>query len=224
MPDLETVRKRVGDRILEKGQTFREISLRLGRKEAYIQQYVRYGFPKRLKEMDRKRLCLLLDMDEKDLIDDELASGHDVPQPAVEGREARSSEREFLTINICSLKSHSADRPIIGRMALDYREFAPMFAGSPYNLTILRVDTDSMEPTFTSGSLVVCDEGTREYEGDGVYLIKEGEIVELKRLQYLHEGVYLVKSDNPRYQEVRCAEGDIKILARCISTFVPKRV
>ena len=74
MSDLEVVRKRVGEIIKNKGYTYRDISLKIGRKDSYIQQYVKYGLPRRLNELDRKKLCQILNMNEDDLIDDELKS------------------------------------------------------------------------------------------------------------------------------------------------------
>ena len=71
MADLQTIRKRLEKYILDSNHTFREVSLKIGRKDSYIQQYVKYGFPKRLNEVDRKKVCQLLNISEKELIDDE---------------------------------------------------------------------------------------------------------------------------------------------------------
>ena len=82
MADLTTIRKILEKHILESGHTFREISLKIGRKDSYIQQYVKYGFPKRLNEVDRKRICQVLDIDERQLMDDELLR-HGIPETPV---------------------------------------------------------------------------------------------------------------------------------------------
>ena len=47
MADLNGIRKKLEKKILAGGHTFREVSLKIGRKDSYIQQYIKYGFPKR---------------------------------------------------------------------------------------------------------------------------------------------------------------------------------
>ena len=42
MANLETIRKRLAKLITEKGHTYREVSLKIGRKDSYIQQYIKY--------------------------------------------------------------------------------------------------------------------------------------------------------------------------------------
>ena len=56
MANLDEIRKIVDDYIGKRGYTYRDISLKIGRKDSYIQQYIKYGFPKRLNEVDRKKI------------------------------------------------------------------------------------------------------------------------------------------------------------------------
>ena len=72
MSDFETIRIKLADIIHKKGYNFRELSLKIGRKDSYIQQYIKYGLPRRLNEIDRKKICHILNINEEDLIDDEL--------------------------------------------------------------------------------------------------------------------------------------------------------
>ena len=73
MPSLEDIRTYLKEEIERNGFSFRDISLKIGRKDSYIQQYIKYGFPKRLSEIDRKKIALMLNIDEKELIDEELS-------------------------------------------------------------------------------------------------------------------------------------------------------
>jgi hypothetical protein len=72
MPNFEEVRENLKEAIENNGFSCRDVSLRIGRKDSYIQQYIKYGFPKRLSEIDRKKVAELLKIDEELLIDDEL--------------------------------------------------------------------------------------------------------------------------------------------------------
>ena len=100
MPDLITIRKRLEKQILSTGHTFREVSLNIGRKDSYIQQYVKYGFPKRLSEIDRKRVCQYLDMEEKELMDDELMQNSSTESSVLNLQEITEKQNDFICIDI----------------------------------------------------------------------------------------------------------------------------
>ena len=133
MADLETIRKKLEKYIIENNHTFREISLKIGRKDSYIQQYIKYGFPKRLNEMDRKRICQLLNIPEKELLDDELLRNALTPSP-YEDEDIRSSNNEFISLDIYAPRPH-ADiyQNIIGRMSLNFIEFGHWLSGNPFD-------------------------------------------------------------------------------------------
>ena len=100
MADLQTIRKRLEKYILDSNHTFREVSLKIGRKDSYIQQYVKYGFPKRLNEVDRKKVCQLLNISEKELIDDELLQSGAARPPLFENDDLTGSAADFVAIDI----------------------------------------------------------------------------------------------------------------------------
>lgn len=218
MADLITIRKRLEKQILSTGHTFREVSLNIGRKDSYIQQYIKYGFPKRLNEIDRKRVCQYLDMEEKELIDDELMKNGVPESPILKLKEIGDDAYDFICIDIYEPKPDTAlNEHIIGRMAINYKEFYGWCNGNPYNLKIIRFNSDSMEPTVLSGSLIIFDSSVLEYSGDGLYIIRYDGQITLKRLQKTSSGTYILKSENPRYQDIRCENEEIEIMGRAIN-------
>lgn len=218
MPDLITIRKRLEKQILSTGHTFREVSLNIGRKDSYIQQYVKYGFPKRLSEIDRKRVCQYLGIEEKELMDDELMKNATAENSVLNLQEISEKQNDFICIDIYEPRSSSAlTENIIGRMAINYKEFYGWCNGNPYNLKIMRFNSDSMEPTVLSGSLIIFDSSVLEYSGDGLYIIRYDGQIMLKRLQRTSNGNYILKSENPRYQDMRSDESEIEILGRAIN-------
>lgn len=85
------------------------------------------------------------------------------------------------------------------------------------NLACLPVHGDSMEPTLQHGDIVLVNhEKTR---GDGVFVIRMGNALRVKRLQWLVNGDLRISSDNPIYQteQITPAElaGDFDILGTC---------
>lgn len=217
MADLETIRKRLEKYILEKDHTFREVSLKIGRKDSYIQQYIKYGFPKRLNEMDRKKICQLLNIKEELLLDDELINSRLPQTMGYEDEEIQGNKTEFIRININQPDSSgNLDKNVIGRMTLNYIEFSNWISGNPFNLRIIRLDGDYMEPTLMNGSLIIYDMDKSEYNGDGIYVIRLGTTIQIKRLQKTSAEMYALKSDNPRYQDINCASKDLEIIGRAI--------
>ena len=106
---------------------------------------------------------------------------------------------------------------IIGQLAINYQQFYGWCNANPSNLKIVRINSDSMEPTIPTGSLIIFDSSVMEYAGDGIYLIVCDEQIMLKRMQKTSSDNYLLKSENPRYQDIRCATSEIEILGRAIN-------
>lgn len=223
MSDLIGTRKKLEKKILAGGHTFREVSLKIGRKDSYIQQYIKYGFPKRLNEVDRKKVCQFLELDESELIDDELLKSGVKEVNLINLTEKNVNPADFLRIDIYDMKS--ADKPeenVIGQLAINYKEFFGWCNGNPENLKIMRLSGDNMEPTILSGSLIMYDTSALEYSGDGIYIIRYDDRITLKRVQRTSNEQYILKSENPRYQDVRCSLEELNILGRVINVLTSR--
>lgn len=224
MADLLTIRKKLEKYIISSGHTFREVSLKIGRKDSYVQQYIKYGFPKRLNEVDRKRICQVLNIEEKELLDDELLRNGVPETPLIKLPELEGDDKDYICIDIIDprLGEKLSNSRIIGRMAINYKEFYGWCNGNPYNLKIVRLNSDNMEPSVPSGSLIIFDSSVMEYISDGLYLIQYDEQISLKRLQKTSPDNYLLKSENPRYQDIRCPSDEVIILGRAINSLITR--
>lgn len=85
------------------------------------------------------------------------------------------------------------------------------------NLACLPVHGDSMEPTLQHGDIVLVNhEKTR---GDGVFVIRMGNALRVKRLQWLANGDLRISSDNDIYEPEQVNPDDLgeqfAILAAC---------
>ena len=76
------------------------------------------------------------------------------------------------------------------------------FPNSFENLLLTQVKDESMEPTLYIGDLVLVDTNIRDLDAidHGVYLLKLGERLLIKRLQYWVDNSLQVLSDNPSYE------------------------
>lgn len=218
MANLETVRKKLAQHIIDNGHTFREISLKMGRKDSYIQQYIRYGFPKRLSEIDRHKVCRLLGLDEEELIDDELIHHNLSSSMASPLTQNEKALKDYIMLDIYAPRPNIAySESIIGRLALNFKEFSSWCGATARNLKIIRIEGDYMEPALPSGSLILYDSSITQYTGDGIYIIAINELTQVKRIQQLAGSKYLLLSDRAEYKDITCERKDFEILGRAIT-------
>lgn len=85
------------------------------------------------------------------------------------------------------------------------------------DLVCLPIDGDSMTPGLIDGDVVLINLAMRH--GDGVFVLRLGEALRIKRLQWLADGSLRISSDNPLYhaEHVRPDElgDDFAIIGAC---------
>lgn len=178
--------------IEERGEDYASLSRLLGRNAAYVQQYVKRGTPKRLAEEDRHIL----------------ARYFDVPDEMLGGR-APQENRERSLVHVPQLDVGASAGP--GTLPGDERPrahvgFDPawlrqMASSSPDQLSIIRVEGDSMFPTLSDGDEILVDRGdAAERLRDGIYVIRLEGALMVKRLALNPAARRLtVQSDNVAY-------------------------
>ena len=193
----------------ERGEDFAGLSRMLGRNAAYIQQYVRRGVPKRLKEDERRKLARYFAVSEAML-------GGPPEIAAREGLVAVNRTAVRASAGPGAIVSEEAGRPYF---AFDER-WLKALTGSPSDkLSIIRVEGDSMAPTLNPGDdilvdLADCEERLR----DGIYVLRIDDALVVKRIA-LHPigGRVTVQSDNPAYPDwPDCDLGNLNCIGRVI--------
>jgi phage repressor protein C with HTH and peptisase S24 domain len=190
LPDPRTVLEKL---CAERGEDFAGLSRMLGRNAAYIQQYVRRGVPKRLKEEERRKLARYFSVSEAML-------GGPADLPGREGLVAVNRTAVRASAGPGAIVSEESGRPYF---AFDER-WLKALTGSPSDkLSIIRVEGDSMAPTLTPGDDILVDLADREERlRDGVYVLRIDDTLVVKRIA-LHPigGRVTVQSDNPAYPD-----------------------
>ena len=194
----------------ERGEDFAGLSRMLGRNPAYIQQYVRRGVPKRLKEDERRKLARYFAVSEVLLGGpaDQLALGDGLV--AVKRTPVRASAGPG------ALVGEELGRPYFG---FDERWLKALTASPPEQLSIIRVEGDSMAPTLNAGDDILVDLGDREERlRDGIYVLRTDDALVVKRIALNPVGRRItVQSDNPAYADgPDCRLGDIHCIGRVI--------
>lgn len=88
--------------------------------------------------------------------------------------------------------------------------------GLPQNMSIIKVQGDSMEPTLLSGDLVLVDHSKDATTRGGLFAITIDQEILIKRIQPLMDSKLLVISDNGKYTTLEIAAENIHINGKVI--------
>lgn len=193
----------------ERGEDYAGLSRLLGRNPAYIQQYIRRGSPRRLAEADRRLLARYFGIDEAAL-----------GGPAATERESGLVAVPRLEVGAAAgAGAFDRDEQARGRIAFDPAWLRRIARSSPDQLSIIRVEGDSMAPTLADGDDILVDRGDgAERLRDGIYVLRiEGALV-VKRLSLSPASRRLsIRSDNPAYPGwPDCDPAGIDVIGRVV--------
>jgi transcriptional regulator with XRE-family HTH domain len=197
--DIDDDPRRMLDRLLtEKGVDYAQLSARIGRNPAYIQQYIKRGSPRRLGEQDRARIAAYLGVSEALLGGPALRVA--APTPRARGRDLVLVPK--LAIGASAGPGASVDGEAVeGEVAFDPRWLRDLGA-DPRALSIIRVEGDSMAPTLGDGDDILVDGGDAAARlRDGIYVLRMDDVLMVKRIARAPgPGRVSVISDNPHYR------------------------
>ncbi|HEY8593174.1 MAG TPA: S24 family peptidase [Sphingomicrobium sp.] len=193
----------------ERGEDFAGLSRMLGRNPAYIQQFVRRGVPKRLKEEERRKLARYFSISES------LLGG---PSEPSEGAGLVSIKRHPVSVSAGpgAVVNEELGKPYFG---FNERWLKALTASGPAKLSIVRVDGDSMAPTLNDGDDILVDLGDcLDRLRDGIYVLRIDDAVVVKRIALHPSGRRVtIQSDNPAYPDwPDCSMDDINCIGRVI--------
>jgi len=194
----------------ERGEDFAGLSRMLGRNPAYIQQFVRRGVPKRLGEEERGKLARYFGISE-----------------ALLGGRAEESAGPGSLVSVVRHPVMASAGPgaivteELGKpyFAFDERWLKGLTATAASNLSIVRVEGDSMTPTLNAGDDILVDLGDAgERLRDGIYVLRIDDALVVKRLAPNPMGGRVtVQSDNPAYPDwPDCSIDEINCIGRVI--------
>lgn len=94
------------------------------------------------------------------------------------------------------------------------------------NLRALQIMTtfgDSMEPTLSEGDSVIVDVSEKTVKRDGLYVLRIGDGLFVKRIQVIPRGLRLI-SDNPLYHPINSTEEEVEVIGRAYVGLCLKRL
>ena len=194
----------------ERGEDFAGLSRMLGRNPAYIQQFVRRGVPRRLKEDERRKLARYFGIAEA------LLGGPADDTAQLPGLVIVKRHPVMVSAGPGAIVTEELGKPYF---AFDERWLKALTPSTPANLSIVRVEGDSMAPTLNAGDDILVDLGDAgDRLRDGIYVLRIDEALVVKRIALNPVGRRItVQSDNPAYPDwPDCGPNDIKAIGRVI--------
>ena len=207
MADVMTPERARLVELAEAGRTsLASLSAMLGRNPSYLQQFVRKGSPRKLEEADRRRLAEFFGVSEVELgADPQHLRPHDaddfiavprLPLDASAGPGAFSAEE-------ISFDSYRFSRRWLREMGLEGAD-----------LTAIRVEGDSMEPTLRSGDEIFVDRNKRS--GEGIHVVRIGDALHVKQVQASAPGRITLISANESYAPIDLAREEVEVIGRVV--------
>ena len=184
-----------------RGESYASISRLLGRNEAYLQQFVKRGSPRRLAEADRALLARYFGVDEAVLGGPKLVASP--PRVSVPRLDARVSAGPGAL---------NDDDRIVD--AIDFPPRMLRSLGVRGAVALVEARGDSMAPGIADGDLLLVDQGDRRLTATGrVFVIRIDGVTLVKRL-VRRNGATVVTSDNPSAPPV--ASGELEVVGRVV--------
>jgi phage repressor protein C with HTH and peptisase S24 domain len=194
----------------ERGEDFAGLSRMLGRNAAYIQQFVRRGVPKRLREEERRKLARYF------AISEALLGGPAEEAVAANGLVSVKRHPVSVSAGPGAIVMEELGKPYFG---FDERWLKALTSSPAERLSIVKVEGDSMSPTLNQGDDILVDPGdAAERLRDGIYVLRADDALVVKRLALHPMGRRVtVQSDNPAYPDwPDCGLEHIHIIGRVI--------
>jgi phage repressor protein C with HTH and peptisase S24 domain len=166
----------------------------LGRNPAYIQQFVRRGVPRRLKEEERRKLARYFGISEAAL------GGPAEAEAPVAGLIPVLRSPVHASAGPGAVPAEESGKPYF---AFDPRWLKGLTSTPSEKLSIIRVEGDSMAPTLNPGDDILVDLGDcGDRIRDGIYVLRVDDALVVKRIAInpMRRRI-TVQSDNPAYPD-----------------------
>ena len=198
--------KKLSELARERGNSLAALSRMLGRNASYLQQYITKGSPRKLEEIDRRRLAQFFGIGEAEL----------------GGPEEISSLPKGDWVEVPRLPLEASAGPgTVGAAEIPFdafrfsRRWLREQGLEPALLSSIRVMGDSMDPLLRDGDEILVDRTPRPFR-EGVHVVRLGEALHVKLLQAVPPDRLRLISHNAAYEPVDVAMADVDVVGRVV--------
>ena len=199
-------REKLSQLARERGNSLAALSRMLGRNSTYLQQYITKGSPRKLEEVDRRRLAQFFGIAEAEL---------GAPEEISSAAQAEWVELPRLPLDA------SAGPGALGAAEVPFdafrfsRRWLREQGLEPAALSSIRVLGDSMDPLLRDGDEILVDCAPRPFR-EGVHVVRLGEALHVKLLQAVPPDRLRLSSHNAAYEPVEVAMSDVDVVGRVV--------
>lgn len=208
-------RARLLELATSRGVSLAALSALISRNGTYLQQFVRKGSPRKLEELDRRTLARFFDVAESQL-------GGTEEKPLISGESSvvKMPRPDWVDVPRLSLGASAGPGAMSGKeQPIGVFRFSTHWIRQqgldPAHLTAIAVTGDSMEPTLRDGDEILVDRTARALR-NGVYVVRVGDALLVKRLDLGQPGRIVLISDNQVYRSFELATGEVEVIGRVV--------
>ena len=211
---LDAARRAVLTALADAGMTLKQGSRALGRNDAYLQQYLYRGSPRRLPEEVRLRLAEMTGERPDSFLDPQLRRLRGTTAPS-------RLPVPLLELSAAAGGGRMEDDSLPGDDAL---AFPPILlrritSAPTSSLRLITISGDSMSPTLEDGDLVMIDTGRTSPSPPGIFVLDDGVGLVAKRVDAVPNSFpqqLRLSSDNPAYSNYQRRIDEVRILGRVV--------
>ncbi|MEL7217108.1 MAG: S24 family peptidase [Pseudomonadota bacterium] len=213
-------RGRLQDLVREKRTSFAALSRLLKRNSAYLQQYATRGSPRHLDEPDLRKIAAFLGVSPR--VIETRGDNGEAGEGAAGSRTAlpKADRDEWLDVPRLALDASAGPGAVAAEeISYDSFRFSRRWLLEQglerSDLSIIRVDGDSMEPLLNDGDEILVDRAPRTFR-DGVHVVRLGDTLMVKRVASAGAGRFSLLSQNLSYPPVSVEAEDLEIIGRVV--------
>ena len=226
---LDAPRRAVLAALTQARLTLKQGSRALARNDAYLQQYLYRGSPRRLPEEVRLRLAELTGERPDSFLDPQLRQLHGTSEPlrlvvplldvsaaAGGGRFGDDASGDGASGDDSSGEGVSGDETALAFPPMLLRRITSAPTSS---LRLITVSGDSMAPTLEDGDMVMIDIGRTSPSPPGIFVLDDGVGLVAKRVDAVPNSFpqqLRLSSDNPAYSNYQRRIDEVRILGRVV--------
>jgi phage repressor protein C with HTH and peptisase S24 domain len=198
-----------------RGVSLAALSALISRNSTYLQQFVRKGSPRKLEETDRRTLARFFDVAESQL------GGLEEKSSVIgDSRAGKTPRPDWVDVPRLALGASAGAGVMAGEeQPIGTFRFSTSWIRQqgldPAQLTAIAVTGDSMEPTLRDGDEILVDRAARALR-DGIYVVRVGDALLVKRLDLGQPGHIVLISDNQVYRPFTLAPEDLEVIGRVV--------
>ncbi|MBO7217724.1 MAG: hypothetical protein J6V50_03390 [Clostridia bacterium] len=113
---------------------------------------------------------------------------------------------------------------VVGQWSMPIADFKQITSTTPDNIKLIAVKGDSMQPTIKEGDFCFVDISKRQPDSDGMFLLRIATGLAVKRIQGGLTNNLIIKSDNPKYDNLTAAVGEVSVLGKVIYILKAEKV